>query len=71
MHRNFNIPVPQNSWKHKPKAIIENKDIMLTYDLMIPSSVNKALQPDMVLRYYRNEEKALLIEVTIPSDFYQ
>ena len=38
--RNFNIPVPQNSWTHEPKAIIENKNIMLTYNLMIPSSVN-------------------------------
>ena len=40
MSRNFNIPVPQNSWKHEPKSIIENKDIILTYDLMIPSSMN-------------------------------
>ena len=23
--RNFNIPVPENSWKHEAKAITENK----------------------------------------------
>ena len=33
----FNIPVPENSWKHEPKVIIQNKEVMLTYDLMIPS----------------------------------
>ena len=38
--KNYNIPVVENSWKHKPKGIIENKNIALTYDLMIPSSVN-------------------------------
>ena len=50
---NFNIPVPQNSWKHEPKAIIKNKEIMLAHDL-IPSSVNienKALRTDIVQRY--------------------
>ena len=69
--RNFNIPVPQNLWKHKPKATTENKDIMLTYNLMILSSVSikkKALRPDIVLRY-KKEKKALLNEVSIPSDF--
>ena len=69
--RNFNIPVQQNSWKHEPKALIENKDMMLTYDLMIPSSMNienKTLQPDIVLRY-KKEKKALLIGVSVPSYF--
>ena len=54
--KNFNIPVPENSWKHEPKAITENKEVPLTYDLMIPSSVhieNEALQPDIVLRHKR------------------
>ena len=44
---------------------------MLTYDLMIPSGVkieNKALQPDIVLKS-KKEKKALLIEVSGPSDF--
>ena len=44
---------------------------MLTYDLMIPSSINmenKALRPDIVLRY-KNEKKALLTEVSVPSGF--
>ena len=49
--KNFNIPVPGNSWKHEPRAIIENEDVMLTYDLLIPSSgniENKALRSDIV-----------------------
>ena len=44
---------------------------MLLYDLIIPSSMNmenKALRPDIVLRY-KKENKALLIEVSVPSDF--
>ena len=44
---------------------------MLTYDLMIPSSVNienQALRPDRVFRY-KKKNKALLIEVSEPSDF--
>ena len=75
MHRNicknFNIPAPQNSWKRKAKAIIENKNIMLAYNLMIPFSVNitnKALQPNKVVRY-KKQKKALLIEVSVPSGF--
>jgi len=44
---------------------------MLAYNLMIPFSVNiinKALQPNKVVRY-KKEKKALLIEVSVPSDF--
>ena len=44
---------------------------MLTYDITIPSSVNrenKALRPDIRMRY-KKEKKALLIEVSVPSDF--
>ena len=69
--RNFNIPVPENSWKHELRAIIENKDVMLMYDLMIPSSVNienKALRPDIALRN-KKAKTSLLIEISIPSDF--
>ena len=43
----------------------------LTYDLMIPTSVNtenKALRLDIVLRY-KMEKKALLIDISILSDF--
>ena len=36
----FNIPVPENSWRHEPRAIIENKDVMFTFEMMIPSSMN-------------------------------
>ena len=38
---------------------------------MIPSSMNienKSLPPDIVLRY-KKENKALLIKVSVPSDF--
>ena len=62
-------PSSRKLMKHEPKAITENKEIMLMYNLMIPLSVimeNKALQPDIVLRY-KNENKALLIEVSVPS----
>ena len=38
--KKFNIPVPQNSWKHEPKSITENKEVTLTYDMMILSCVN-------------------------------
>ena len=41
----------------------------LTYNLMIPSSVNienKALRPDIIVRYKKREKKALLIEVLKP-----
>ena len=51
--------------------INENKEVMLTYDQLIPSRVNienKALWPDIVLRY-KKENKALLIEVSEPCDF--
>ena len=51
--KHFNIPVPEQSWKHKLNAILENEYIMLTHDKMIPSSVditNKALLPDIVLK---------------------
>ena len=46
---------------------------MLTHDLMISSSVtmnieNKALWLDIILRN-KKEKKALLIEVSVPSDF--
>ena len=45
-------------------------EVPLTYDLMIPLSVNiekKALRPDIILRYKKKrEKKALLIEVLIP-----
>ena len=57
--------------KHDPRAIIENKDVMLTYNLMIPSSMNienKALQTAFILRN-KKEKTALLIEISVPSDF--
>ena len=62
--------LPENSWKHEPKAIFENKEVLLMYDLMIPSSVNidKALRPNMELMY-ENEKRAWLSEVSVPSDF--
>ena len=44
---------------------------MHTYNLMIPSSVNienSALRPDIALTY-KKEKKALIIEVSVPSDF--
>ena len=69
--KNFNIPVPENSWKHKPRTVIENNDVMLTYDLMIASSVdteNKVLRPDNVLRN-KNEKTAFLIELSVSSNF--
>ena len=69
--KKLNIQVPENSWKHEPRAIIENNDVMLTYDLMIPSSVNienKSLQLDIVLRN-KKENTALLIGMSVPNDF--
>ena len=50
--KNFDIPVPENLWENEPKAITENMEVPLTYDLMIPSSVNienKALRPEIIL----------------------
>ena len=44
---------------------------MLTYDKMIPSSLdiaNRALHPDMVFKN-KKEKSALLIEVSVPNDF--
>ena len=38
--KSFDIPVPENLWEYGPKADTENVDVPLTYDLMIPSSVN-------------------------------
>ena len=69
--KSLNVPVPENWWKHEPKAITENKEVMRTYDLMIASSVNienKALWPDIALRY-KKEKKAFLIDMSVPSDF--
>ena len=43
---------------------------MLTYDLVIPSSVkieNKASQLDIILRN-KKEKTALLIEISVPSN---
>ena len=71
IHKHFNIPVPEQSWKHKPEPILENEQIMLTCEKMIPSSVdiaNKALRPDIVLKH-KQEWSALLIEVSVPNDF--
>ena len=39
--KHLNIPVPENSWKHESKVITENKEVMFTYDLMIPTIINK------------------------------
>ena len=69
--KNFNIPVAENLWKHKPRTIIEKKDVMLAYNLMIPSSVNienKALRQDIVLRN-KKEKTALLTEISVCSSF--
>ena len=44
--------------EHEPKASTENMEVPLTYDLMILSSVNienKALRPDIILRYKKRE----------------
>ena len=60
--KNFDIPVPENSWEHERKAITENMEVPLTYDLMIPSSMNienKALQPDIILGYKKREGIAI------------
>ena len=51
--------------------MVENEQVMLTCDTMIPSSVdiaNKALCPDMVLKH-KKEKSALLIKVSVPNDF--
>ena len=58
-------------WEYEPKAISENMEVPLTYNLMIPLSVNienKALRPDIILRN-KKEKKALLIEMLIPVIF--
>ena len=50
------------TWKYLP----------LTYDQVIPSSVNienKVLRPDIIHRYKKREKKALLIEVLIAVIF--
>ena len=64
------VPVPENSWEHKPKSLTENMEVLLMYDLMIPSSVNienKVLRPEIILRYKKKrEKKALLSRVLIP-----
>ena len=68
--KNLNIPVPENSWKHEPKAIIEYKDITLTYNLMIPLGMNienKALRPDMELRY-KKENKGTYAAISVTED---
>ena len=67
----FTILVPEQSWKHKQNLILENEQVILTHDKMIPSSVdiaNKALRPDMVLKH-KTEKSALLIEVSVSNDF--
>ena len=49
--KNFDIPVPQNLWENEPKAITDNIEGPLTYDLVIPSGMiieNKALRPDIL-----------------------
>ena len=69
--KNVNIPVPENTWKHEPRVVIENWDVMLTYDLMIPSNVNienKALRPDIILSN-KKEKTALLIETSLHTNF--
>ena len=68
--KHFNIPVPEQSWKHKPELILKNEQIMLMYDNMIPSSVdiaNKASRPNMVLKH-KKEQSALVIEVSAPNN---
>ena len=53
------------------KSILENEQVMLMCDKMIPSSVNianKALRPNIVLTH-KKEKSALLIEVSVPNDF--
>ena len=53
MCKNFDTPVPENLRENEPKAITENIEVPLMYDLMIPMGVNienKALQPDIILR---------------------
>ena len=70
--KHFNIPVPEQSLKHKPELILENEHIMLMCDKMIPSSVdiaNNALRPDMVLKHKKEKKMALLIELSVPNDF--
>ena len=69
IYKNLNIPILENSCKHEPKVIIKNEEVMLMYNLRIPSSVNtenKALRPDIVLRY-KKERMAL----PIPAIEYQ
>ena len=69
--KHFNIPVPEQIWKHKPNPILENEHKMLTHDKMIPSSVdiaNKALRLVIVLKH-KKEKSALLIEVSVPNDW--
>ena len=56
INKNFNIPVPENSWKHEPRAIIENKAVMFTYNLMIPSSMNIKKQ-SLVTGQHSQEQK--------------
>ena len=70
----FTILVPEQSWKHKQNLILENEQVILTHDKMIPSSVdiaNKALRPDIpsCSNTKRKKKMALLIEVTVPNDF--
>ena len=58
--KNVDIPVPENLCEHEPKAITENMEVPLTYDLMIPSGVNikhKALRPDITLRYKKERRR--------------
>ena len=38
--KNVDIPITENMWENEPKAITENIEVPLTYDLVIPSGVN-------------------------------
>ena len=57
--KNVDIPVSENLWENEAKAITENIEVPLTYDLIIPSGVNienKALRQHIILRYEKREE---------------
>ena len=59
-------------WENEAKAITENIEVPLMYDLMIPSGVNienKALRPDIIVGYKKKREEGFATCSVNAGDF--
>ena len=69
--KHHHLPTPEKVWEHEPAEISGDENVTVYYDKVLPTAryiENSAVKPDITI-WNKTEKTALLVEVSVPSDF--